>query len=600
MKKISIYAFMGAIALTGAVGFSSCSSSSSEEVFNNPDYNPETGMVKTQFAISIPTSSKQSSTRMSADGAPNNGVFKGMKDIKLYPISTATVTSASAITAPITLNNISETGDDSFNAKGSGNNSFNGKVYNDVSIPIGTKAFLFYGEITDEAGGDLTPTYAPVSPATSETANEINFALKAIQDKTFTNISTDEQGAAVLTAVNAIYNSLVTQEATAEGASYAQTTQLNALKQSLEAIHAGSANSVRAFMQNIYNRLTAINTAAAGTYAPAVQTTIGNYFTIGGDSPNNTLTWKTANTFPNNIGLPDGAIGMEYSSTAETKISFKSVLAGGNAQPELNTYVKPASLFYTVNTTIHTSTAAQVSNYADKTTWDQVVALYNSDTQVKGDTRGIVLDNPIQYGVGRLKSQVKLNATLKANDADGTEVAVTVPAGGYTVSGILIGSQRAVGWDFVPKEGATEYTIYDPVQTGGASVKATTTASTANYTLALQTDKDAEVKAVVELVNDGDPFYGYNNQLIPSGSKFYLVGTLNPTAATGVTTYNAEDDHMNRVFCQDVETTVVFTVGETSLKKAYNTIPDLRSAQMELGLSVDLSWTAGLSFDVTF
>ena len=57
---------------------------------------------------------------------------------------------------------------------------------------------------------------------------------------------------------------------------------------------------------------------------------------------------------------------------------------------------------------------------------------------------------------------------------------------------------------------------------------------------------------------------------------------------------------MNRVFCQDVETTVVFTVGETSLKKAYNTIPDLRSAQMELGLSVDLSWTAGLSFDVTF
>ena len=325
MKKISIYAFMGAIALTGAVGFSSCSSSSSEEVFNNPDYNPETGMVKTQFAISIPTSSKQSSTRMSADGAPNDGVFKGMKDIKLYPISTATVTSASAITAPITLNNISETGDDSFNAKGSGNNSFNGKVYNDVSIPIGTKAFLFYGEITDEAGGDLTPTYAPVSPATSETANEINFALKAIQDKTFTNISTDEQGAAVLTAVNAIYNSLVTQEAAAEGASYAQTTQLNALKQSLEAIHAGSANSVRAFMQNIYNRLTAINTAAAGTYAPAVQTTIGNYFTIGGDSPNNTLTWKTANTFPNNIGLPDGAIGMEYSSTAETKISFKSV-----------------------------------------------------------------------------------------------------------------------------------------------------------------------------------------------------------------------------------------------------------------------------------
>lgn len=589
MKKNAIYALMSAIALTGAVSFSSCSSE--DEVINNPNYDPETNMVKTQFAISIPTSKKQASTRMAANGAPNNGEFFGMKEINLYAISTNTVTGASSIAAPISLANITASGDDSFNEKGDNNNSFNGKVYNDVSIPVGTKNFLFYGEILNEEGGDLTPTY----PSTG-TAADITFALKPIQDKTFANISSDEKGSAVLAAVNGIYNKLAEQEAAAEAASYAQTAQLNALKQSLEAIHAGSANSVKAFMQNIYNKLSEINTATSGTYAPAVQTTIATYFNTAGTAPNQTLSWKTSNTFPNNIGLPDGAIGMEYSSTANPKISFKSVLAGGNQQPELNTYVKPASLFYTVVTPIHTSTAAQESNYASKASWAEVVALYDSDTEVKGNTRGIVLDKPIQYGVGRLKSQVKLNATLKAYNAEGQEAVVTAPEGGYTVNGILIGSQKNVGWDFAPKSGGSEYTIYDPVQTGGASVKASTTPSAANYTLALQTNKDAIVKVVVELINDGDPFYGYGQQLIPSGSKFYLVGTLEPNAASE---YDADNDQKNRVFCQDVETTVVFTVGELSLKNAYNTIPDLRSAEMELGLSVDLNWTPGLSFDVT-
>lgn len=592
MKKNAIYALMSAIALTGAVSFSSCSSD--DEVINNPNYDPETNMVKTQFAISIPTSKKQASTRMTQDGAPNNGVFLGMKGINLYAIKASPVTGESSITtAPISLANITATGEGSFNEKGVNDESFNGKVYNDVSIPVGTKNFLFYGEILNEEGGDLTPTYP-----TSGTTADITFALTPIQDKTFANISSDEKGSAVLAAVNAIYNKLAEQEAAAEAASYAQTAQLNALKQSLEAIHAGSANSVKAFMQNIYNKLSEINTATSGTYAPAVQTTIATYFNTAGTAPNQTLSWKTSNTFPNNIGLPDGAIGMEYSSETNPKISFKSVLAGGNQQPELNTYVKPASLFYTVVTPIHTSTAAQESNYATKNTWAGVVELYDSGTEVKGDTRGIVLDKPIQYGVGRLKSQVKLNENLKAYDAEGQEAAVTVPEGGYTVNGILIGSQKNVGWDFAPKSGGSEYTIYDPVQTGGASVKASTTASAANYTLALQTNKDAIVKVVVELINDGDPFYGYNNQLIPSGSKFYLVGSLDPTAASE-NAYDADKDQKNRVFCQDVETTVVFTVGELSLKKAYNTIPDLRSAEMELGLSVDLNWTPGLSFDVT-
>ena len=46
----------------------------------------------------------------------------------------------------------------------------------------------------------------------------------------------------------------------------------------------------------------------------------------------------------------------------------------------------------------------------------------------------------------------------------------------------------------------------------------------------------------------------------------------------------------------DYMTTLKLTI--KSLKNAYNTIPDLRSTKLQLGLSVDLDWQAGLQFDV--
>lgn len=52
MKKNFIYALMSAIALTGVVGFSSCSSDE-ESAEVNPSYDPATGLVKSQFVLNI-------------------------------------------------------------------------------------------------------------------------------------------------------------------------------------------------------------------------------------------------------------------------------------------------------------------------------------------------------------------------------------------------------------------------------------------------------------------------------------------------------------------------------------------------------------------
>ena len=80
--------------------------------------------------------------------------------------------------------------------------------------------------------------------------------------------------------------------------------------------------------------------------------------------------------------------------------------------------------------------------------------------------------------------------------------------------------------------------------------------------------------------------------LIAKGTKFYLLAKLNPEASTGET----ENPSKSTVFLQDYLTTAKFTV--TSLKNAYNIIPDLRSPKLEFGLSVDLTWKTGMNFEV--
>jgi len=47
---------------------------------------------------------------------------------------------------------------------------------------------------------------------------------------------------------------------------------------------------------------------------------------------------------------------------------------------------------------------------------------------------------------------------------------------------------------------------------------------------------------------------------------------------------------------QDFLTTATFVINETSLQHALVAVPDLRSGQISLGLSVDLNWRTGINF----
>ena len=123
------------------------------------------------------------------------------------------------------------------------------------------------------------------------------------------------------------------------------------------------------------------------------------------------------------------------------------------------------------------------------------------------------------------------------------------------------------------------------------------------YTLALETktaasqsDETAIAKIAVEFLNNTDKvIVGLNNEKIYPGCKFYLVGTLDPYKNI-TQKYLGTETLIKKAFVQDYITTVTLKIA--SLKNAYNTLPDLTVPQLEMGLSVDLSWKTGISQDI--
>lgn len=209
----------------------------------------------------------------------------------------------------------------------------------------------------------------------------------------------------------------------------------------------------------------------------------------------------------------------------------------------------------------------------------------------------------INYGVANLATTVKCGAAslpdntgLTVTDPSEFAGTVAVPKEGFTVTGLLIGGQPTkVGFDFQPTSDAKYVqTVYDKNLTGIVAMNGVPSA--VNYTIVLPNDngrgvaKQEKVNVAIELTNNSGVAFRGADGIIPDGGKFYLVGQLNPDAKTieGVTN--------PAVFMSDYKTTMNLTI--TSLKNAYNTIPDLRSTKLQLGLSVDLDWQAGLQFDV--
>lgn len=596
MKKLSSFFLMGTVALAGLGVMSSCSS---DDLGNDPTTNPgETKAVKTQFALNIPRAN--GGTRMSDVNAQAKQNFLGMEEIRMFSFNAAPA-AGSTSTATFTLANI----------KPGISETASSKIYSDVSVPVGTTHFLFYAHApqgTTDAKKFELGVLNLTNPETDATAtNDISATLATVKKN-----DTDSPKA-LLGILNGV--------AGVEGwATATDGTELNKLYTKYTSVKAGSANSIRLTLQSLYNNLGGIVTGANvahQTIAKDIRTKIAESFTATTATDGYvTLAYKEGSpysTYPNNINLPDGAVQLSFDATNKFTYAETSNLTGIE-NLEASKICFPASIYYFQSSDLAATAKELETNQWPTTTtnWTAATAPWLNDASnladgwtasVQPTTRSIAMRQNINYGVANLATTVKCGAAslpdnkdLPVTDPSEFPGTVTVPPeAGFPVTGLLIGGQPTkVGFNFQPSDDKFDYTIYDKNLTGIVAKNAEST--TTNYTIVLPNDKgrgvakQEKVNVAIELTNNSGVAFRGADGIIPDGGKFYLVGQLNPDAKTieGVTN--------PAVFMSDYKTTMNLTI--TSLKNAYNTIPDLRSTKLQLGLSVDLDWQAGLQFDV--
>lgn len=581
MKKLY---YLSALALTGAMSVASCSSE--EEV------KPQNGKreeVKTSFTLSV--GSVKPGTRMSTDEVQADNAFNGMTGIQLFPFNCDANVGVDG-TNPITISPIHLADFDEFQEKAA-----NAKVYNDITIPVGVNNFVFYGMSLKAEEGALKASYDNKALTSASTlATDVYFDLVSWNPgKEYNWFNTGQAGAKeVLAILNSVNTELTTQIAactTTDDAGNAEidpvATKLEDIQKSLQALTAGSSNSVRLFLQKVYDRLVGLNSK----YTDPVTAAIESAFDITGSvAAGYELKWKTDPNFPGRYNLPDGAVAVTFGNDFQ----YANKPVEGLKMTEVEKYMQPARLAYWVNTPAKTRDETYFDKY-DPQNWKTAVDAYTTNA-VSLSTQSVILEKQIQYAVARLDASVKVTTEPVYDNGETTvendDQLVIVPQEGYKMTGVLIGGQKQVNWEFQPI-GSEEFTIYDKAMTTDIYAK-TGSYSIENHTLALETEENAKVRVCFEFVNTGNDFFGYNNQIIPADSKFYLVTELDPennpdAAKTGY-----------KVFMQDYTTIAKLTIGSESLKNAYNVVPDLRSPKLELGLSVDLNWQEGATYEHDF
>ena len=643
MNRINNYVLNGAIALLSTAGLVACSSS--DDVTDapvNPTYDGKS--VKAQFAINIATPSN-GKTRMTSDNTQMSGSkFLGMQNIYLFPLtleSSDGPTSSTNVSSIIPLGSIGAN-NNYMHIDGSDKDY---KVYNDVNVAVGTNNFLFYGEgpcgtnmNSNFENGTLTANVKGKSSVGYINFKPVQIAAQStyssIQDEfvSYLNgiVGASYNDGTTTTNWNNMGNDLTGDMAVLKGA------YTNFIK-----LKAGSAVAILASVQSLYNIVKPISEKQSSNAKELAEAICSKILNTDGTNiklkvssetsdPTYILSYDSSNKdyteFPETQGLPQGAMILEYSSTSTPGFSYKTTSANiGTTDNNINVdnIVYPACIEYFVNTPLKATNS-------DEITWPTTASSWDSDNWnswgdvVLPSTRTIALQNTINYGVASLRTTIKAvtetglledNQKKFYSNMENQQVAV---GEGFTVTGILIGGQPAqVEWNFLSSSDNFNNTVFDRSMPKGENDDITVIAKNYSndnetsepfYTLLLDnmlsgdnaTQKDVNFAIELENTSNTD-FYGVDG-VVAAGQKFYLVGKMSVGDSQTIT-FPTDNDYRfpgkdtKRIFVQDYTTNLNVTF--KSLKNAYVTIPDLRASNLQLGLSVDLTWQSGLTYNVT-
>ena len=601
-------------------------------------------MGNSEIQLAFALGQSNNNTRMSDDAvqAADNSLanFRGISELYLFPyITHADYTVSEPVSATMSRLGTEVLTPRSI-ASGTAelnNHEFNySNYYMNVSVPYYTDAFLCYG---------FGPSNDPKTDGTivannirAQKPQDISFSLKPIYDNYNEGVITiPAKATALVNYLNTIYRGGTwTAEEAATKWDSDMLKDFRDLVFAEDAYTAGSSSNILAMVKRLYKALyksrsdgdvaNVLIAIKAGTNA-ADQT-------LDAATPDQiTALTSELSGYPTDLGLPDGAAYIEWNTTNKqyqviTNKSNSSALAVYSVE----NLVYPPSLAYFANsrvmthekklTGMQTEVATKLNSiFRNTRTWGTAhnyvansdgTAAHNSQTpntdyvldqaetgtsdflftgkSVTSQTGIVAIAKPLQYAVARLDVAVKVKGAIADNPeilVDNAEVPnqITVGDNTFPITGIFIAGQKDVDWKFntiATTSDSKTYTIYDSQVSGFM----TTADTDVNRTLAFETTANEPVYVAIEFQNNSDIDFvtGDKMRIVPVGCKFYLIGKLDPTAATGVT---APTNNHGKVFCQDQKTVVTFTVSD--LKNAYNVIPDLASPQLEFSLSV-LQW----------
>lgn len=627
MKKNFKYALMSAIAFAGAVSFSACSSS--DEITDNPNYNPETNTVKTQIALNIAPS--ESHTRMATTTVQESGTFRGMTGVNLISFTGTPADATLAGNGFFPLGDIT-----GITAEASS------KVYT-KDIPVGTKNFLFYGKAsdldpkTDMAQGKLNYHVGTIGETNYIKPSDIYFSLNPIvaeSDLTDASNKPEDLWLAYLNGISSVTNWSTSSSSALRNAYTTFTDFADGSRQ-------GSAQAILRTVQDLYKAVATIYEAgtlpeADNTIAKAIMDKINQSpisVTKAGSATDiytseATVAFADASAdiskFPKNFQVPSGTAALSCSSGTFSYVNTGTNVLGQSLTTAITSICYPAELTYFCNSPLRATDKDKKS-----TDYEKTVANWNTegkwtdwtDSEVKLSTHAVAMRYNVRYGVALLKSTFKVEegsyydnaGTITNGEKSNQQIAINGTS--FKITGIIINGQPSKSdYQFLKaSDGIFSQNVYDLFSEEGTAIG--TDGSVTNYTLLMDNYTSGETQQAVtvalELVNNtGSDFYGKTG-IIGAGQTFYLLGTLTPETGNWTET-NAGVGYpvslAKRVFAQDFLTEANFTLkkgkdatddtGDSFLKDAYSVIPDLRSTQMTFGLSVDLIWKTGLIFNV--
>ena len=724
MKKYLVFALQGAIALIGATGLSACSNE--EVVETNPNYNPDTREVNTQFVFNVSTGNSQMTRQTDAyTQAALSARFRGIDNAwvlagKLpadgkYTTSLEDITDIKAYGLGTIINA------NGLDPDGGGTTTPESRRVIELSVPVETNNIMFWGKAirgaaSDEQIGKITFNFDEENLSNSsfklqprvpndgsahslKAFNQYQGLVAHILNKVIqttvrfnvtypagsTNANDSKEGTLNWSDFVVVKDGVLQAKTTAPldpsgatpmcplGEILAKAFVTFNTMQPGE-IRAGSGPSVARTMADLYFVLDAVAEATPTSLQEAVAKEVGKgvvnnimkAFVPGTStwkdiddvksastlsSDNLTLVTEDLNEFPSNFNVPFGATQLTYDIANNRYDYVTSSSLSSTHLADVTHYMFPAELCYFGNSPLRvTDTPKNISDYPDGVVnWDndnyEKWDGWTSNAHVLSSSRSIAMQHNINYGTALLESTVQygnnvLNDNNKAiqqrQGVTEEDMQIIPDDDAFELRGILIGGQEEeVGWNYIAKAASPKFSsvIYDndlsskaiPGYTSGGK------ASKANYTLvwdnwdeSLKSGSQSKVYIALELVNKtGSDFWGKNN-LIRKDGVFYLVGVLDPDRVPSTVTDKTEaewkadqslgitwpakyalppyDDNgtvkRRRIFMQDYKTVANFFINSTSLHNAYVSVPDLRSSQISLGLSVDLEWQTGLYYNV--